>query len=108
MRLSGGALTVACKAIGNLMSEVIRPGRCTLCGACVVTCPMNAISIKDYKPKLTGRCVLCGVCYNACPRTDINIDELEFYFLEAPRRDESIGAYRNVYLAKAALSLIHI
>jgi anaerobic sulfite reductase subunit C len=41
---------------------------CTLCGACVKACPVNALSIVDGKLELNrSLCVQCGDCTRTCP-----------------------------------------
>jgi coenzyme F420 hydrogenase subunit beta len=54
-------------SFGKLRKEIIKPGICTLCGACAATC--DSISIEGNQPKLVDKCTACGVCYNQCPRT---------------------------------------
>ncbi len=54
-------------SFGKLRKEIIKPGICTLCGACASTC--ESITIDNNQPKLIGKCTACGVCYNQCPRT---------------------------------------
>jgi coenzyme F420 hydrogenase subunit beta len=54
-------------SFGKLKREIIDPGICTLCGACVASC--EVLNLVGGKPALTGRCTACGVCYNQCPRT---------------------------------------
>ena len=42
--------------------------KCIMCGACVDTCPVDAISSGD--PKFTinpETCVDCGACADVCP-----------------------------------------
>ncbi|HJH31494.1 MAG TPA: YHS domain-containing protein [Methanosarcinaceae archaeon] len=76
-------------SFGKLRKEIIKPGICTLCGACASTC--ESISIVDGKPKLVGPCTACGVCYNQCPRTITTEEGL-------------IGRIRFAYSAKTAIS----
>lgn len=55
------------------MMDMLPPSQCTLCGACVDRCPINAISFeKEYMggryPQIDlERCVECGLCVKACP-----------------------------------------
>jgi len=45
---------------------------CTKCGACVETCPVEAISEGDEKYSVDpDTCVDCGQCAEACPVTAI-------------------------------------
>jgi nitroreductase/NAD-dependent dihydropyrimidine dehydrogenase PreA subunit len=43
-------------------------GRCTLCGACIVTCPSDMVRRRDDRIKI-GRiaCLECGHCVAVCP-----------------------------------------
>jgi len=76
---------------GKLRNDIIKPGICTLCGACASTC--ESISLDDGEPKLTGKCTACGVCYNQCPRTITTEEGL-------------IGSLRQAYAAKSNLKEI--
>ena len=40
---------------------------CIKCGACVIRCPMCAISMDNGFPEVTGFCVRCGQCGTVCP-----------------------------------------
>ncbi len=62
-------LAVRVKIFGHLVGEVIRKNLCSLCGACIASCPVVALTVKNEVPTITGRCVLCGYCYNQCPKT---------------------------------------
>lgn len=73
---------------GKLRKDVIKPGICTLCGACASTC--ESISIVDNLPKLIDKCDGCGVCYKQCPRTITTEEDL-------------IGKIRHAYCAKTAI-----
>lgn len=75
---------------GRLLMEIIRPGVCTLCGACVASCPEKVLVIEAGKPKLIGKCTACSVCYNQCPRTITTEIDL-------------IGHFKKAYTAKAML-----
>ncbi|WP_406655517.1 Coenzyme F420 hydrogenase/dehydrogenase, beta subunit C-terminal domain [Methanolobus sp. ZRKC2] len=76
-------------SFGKLRKEIIKPGICTLCGACVASC--ESVTIENNQPKLIGKCTACGVCYNQCPRTITTEEGL-------------IGKLRNAYSARTAIS----
>ncbi|MBP1909780.1 Coenzyme F420 hydrogenase/dehydrogenase, beta subunit C-terminal domain [Methanolobus bombayensis] len=76
-------------SFGKLRKEIIKPGICTLCGACTASC--DSIVIKNEQPKLVDKCTACGLCYNQCPRTITTETGL-------------VGKLRNAYCAKSALS----
>ena len=42
--------------------------KCVACEACVGTCPVSAISMKDGKASVNqDECVDCGACVAGCP-----------------------------------------
>lgn len=75
-------------SFGKLKREVIDPGICTLCGACVASC--EVLEVAGGRPALKGPCTACGVCYNQCPRTITTESSL-------------IGNVRDVFTAKTML-----
>ena len=54
-------------SFGHLYRDIIKPGICTQCGACIASC--EVLRLEGGRPKLVGKCTACGVCYNQCPRT---------------------------------------
>jgi len=93
-------LSARVKIWGHLFVEVIRREICTFCGACIASCPVVAISIKNEYPALVGRCVACGYCYNQCPKTpfDWSIVEQKLFGGEAT---DPLGHVKAVYAARA-------
>lgn len=75
-------------SFGKLKRYIIKPGICTLCGACAASC--EYITIKDGAPKLVGPCKACGVCYYQCPRTITTEEGL-------------IGCLQYAYAARSAI-----
>jgi len=75
-------------SFGNLRRDIIKPGICTLCGACAASC--ESVTIENGQPKLIGKCTACGVCYNQCPRTITTEEGL-------------IGKIRHAYGARTAI-----
>ncbi len=50
---------------------------CTLCIACAVVCPVEALSSAGTLPQLRfaeNRCVQCGICEQACPEDAIRLE----------------------------------
>ena len=50
--------------------------KCTLCGACALRCPADAISIDKEKKTLNfhpARCIVCEVCVIGCPSDAIDL-----------------------------------
>lgn len=53
----------------DLMDEVVLMGICVGCGACVLSCPTNALQMIDNRPDLIPeKCIRCGTCTVRCPR----------------------------------------
>lgn len=45
----------------------IKKDVCNGCGACLPSCPFNAIEMQGDKAVITAACTLCGACLDACP-----------------------------------------
>jgi len=63
--------------IKPLSQDVIRDEhKCTHCGACIVLCPSNALSVDrstmtvDFED---SKCIACGICVPACPARAMSI-----------------------------------
>ncbi len=41
--------------------------KCHHCGACVGTCPQNAIYLNDFVLEFSEKCNRCGTCIRICP-----------------------------------------
>lgn len=53
---------------GDKMAVNIDKDTCIGCGACVGTCPVQALTLVDGKVEVdAGTCVDCGACVGACP-----------------------------------------
>ncbi len=53
----------------DLLDDVVLSGLCIGCGACVLSCPTNALQMVEKKPDLiVEKCIRCGTCYVRCPR----------------------------------------
>jgi len=46
--------------------EIIRE-KCVGCGACLRSCPVDALSIVEKKAVVSDACNLCGMCIKSCP-----------------------------------------
>ena len=54
----------------------VDPAACTLCMACVASCPSGALSAGRDAPRLSfieSRCHQCGLCRDACPEKAIRL-----------------------------------
>ena len=50
-------------------------GRCTACGACLVTCPERALLAAPRRPAVVAtRCTGCLACVEVCPVDAIAVD----------------------------------
>lgn len=64
---------------------------CIGCGACIDTCPVNAIWLESPSPiHIEDNCVFCGQCVSTCPVTAIELIE-EFF----ETRDDDIFFIRR-------------
>lgn len=53
----------------DLLDTIVLPGLCISCGACIISCPTNALQMIDRKPDLiVEKCIRCGTCCVRCPR----------------------------------------
>ncbi|WP_404297549.1 4Fe-4S binding protein [Halomonas sp.] len=80
---------------------VVDTQRCTLCMACVASCPTSALAAGEESPELSFReadCVQCGLCADACPEDAI---ALLPGFLADPTRNQ-----RHVCHAEAAFDCV--
>jgi Fe-S-cluster-containing hydrogenase component 2 len=56
------------------MAVIIDKETCTGCGACIETCPVEALEMVDEKAVCDAeKCVDCGVCIEACPVESISL-----------------------------------
>jgi len=92
------------KIFGSLLTEVVKKDLCVSCGACVASCPVLILYMKDEdeKPSMKGKCILCEYCYYQCPRTVPRIGDLEEGIFGRKRRDdEELGIYIDCYSARS-------
>jgi len=53
----------------DLLDNIVLTGLCISCGACIISCPTNALHMIDRKPDLiVEKCIRCGTCCVRCPR----------------------------------------
>jgi len=55
--------------VNSLGKEIERDEeKCTHCGVCIAVCPVNAITMKDFKISFDSeKCIACRNCVDACP-----------------------------------------
>ena len=92
-------------AFNDLERLIIKPGFCTLCGACEAACPVHAIKVEEDKPHRLHDCSddldSCPICYDTCPHTDALLFETLKFVADAPHRRDCLGYYRRILLAHA-------
>ncbi len=49
------------------MARIVDSDSCISCGACVETCPVEAISMQDTAVINPDECIDCGACEGECP-----------------------------------------
>ncbi len=56
------------------MAVVINEETCIGCGACIESCPTEALEMVDEKAKVDAeKCVDCGACIDECPVEAISL-----------------------------------
>ncbi len=86
-------------ALQELDTKVIKTGLCTLCGACVGTCPYmvayeGRVLVKDVCDLPQGR------CQAVCPRISLDLDHLSRVAFGVPYPDEELGTVARVVMAR--------
>ena len=56
------------------MAAKVNKEKCTACGTCVDSCPIEAIKMKDKAEIDEENCVDCGTCVDECPEGAITLD----------------------------------
>lgn len=100
----------------HLFHEVLEPGRCTGCAACVVACPHDVLDYKHLDggylpfniedPTLPDHCSHgekgCTSCTRACPRfRDWEIDADAHLFGKIRSENEVYGQYESICLTRS-------
>lgn len=55
------------------MAAIVDKEKCTGCGTCVDTCPVEAITVEDKAVIDKENCIECGVCVDGCPEEAISL-----------------------------------
>lgn len=88
-------------AVAKLIEEVLVPGLCSSCGACIGYCPY----IKSFGERVAviHDCKISeGICYQICPRISTNYQDLRKESFGSVRFDPLLGAYESMHFARAA------
>ena len=97
------------KAVDFLMEEVVNPGKCIGCAACLTICPVDVFDYENEKPVdvRNSACVFCELCVDACPvlrPTDQDLpQQIE---LREPVMDDGFGPYAYGVLARTTKEYI--
>ena len=97
------------KAVDFLMEEVVNPGKCIGCAACLTICPVDVFEYENEKPVdvRNSACVYCELCVDACPvlrPTDQDLaQQIE---LRQPVMDDGFGPYAYGVLARTTKEYI--
>ncbi len=87
-------------AAGKLTAEVLKPGLCSGCGACVGYCPY----IKSFGERV-GVVHDCrkseGICYQICPRTATDFAVMRRLNFGDEKTDPVLGTFIGIYYARA-------
>jgi len=79
-----------------LAEEILKPGKCIGCAACVSICPVDVFDYVDERPvaERAQACVNCVLCAEVCPvLRPPDSDMKEFIGLQEPSIDEGYGPY---------------
>ena len=68
--------TIRKQAIFVLMT-IIRGLECTGCGACLGSCPSQALHVEDEKFIMNTSCTSCMLCFDVCPILAFSYPQLE-------------------------------
>jgi NAD-dependent dihydropyrimidine dehydrogenase PreA subunit len=60
-----------------MVKIIINNEKCTGCGTCADTCPVNVYEVRDGKSVATkpDECLVCRACEVQCPETAIQVIE---------------------------------
>ena len=60
-----------------MVKIIVDNEKCTGCGSCVETCPVEVFEIKDEKsvPVNVEECLVCRACEAQCPESAIQVIE---------------------------------
>lgn len=97
------------KAVDFLMEQVVDPGKCVGCAACVTICPVDVFDYAEERPRDTRNdaCVFCELCADACPVLRPTDQDLKQQMeLREPVQDEGFGAYSYAVLARTTQEYI--
>ncbi len=83
----------------DLDEDVVKPGFCIGCGACVATCPVSCLELQKGQATLVATCINCGICYAQCPES-IDLKTLRKEVFPETTGDEA-GDIRQILTVEA-------
>jgi len=60
--------------MGKTMAAKVDKEKCTGCGTCVDSCPVDAITLKEKAIIDEDECIDCGTCVDECPEGAISLE----------------------------------
>lgn len=57
------------------MTVTVDQSICMRCGACVGTCPVNAMFLEEFKVTVNDDCIACKLCTRTCPVGALAMEE---------------------------------
>jgi coenzyme F420 hydrogenase subunit beta len=84
----------------ELIQNVMDPGLCIGCGACVHLCPYFG-SYKGKTASLFACTLEQGRCYAYCPKVETDLEELSLKIFGKPFEGHAPGHYRSIHTSKA-------
>jgi ferredoxin len=52
---------------GGGVTVIVDQSMCMRCGACVGSCPVNAMTLEETRITVNEACIDCWLCTRACP-----------------------------------------
>jgi len=89
------------------MTHTVDVERCTRCGACRLSCPMNLLEPGDtamtFVDQADTSCMRCGHCIAACPEDAITIDGLDASMFPSISNPADYDALQNLLLGRRSV-----
>jgi coenzyme F420 hydrogenase subunit beta len=91
------------KSFSDLKETIIDRELCTRCGACVASCPSNALRYGGNSIEIIGDCTSCGVCSRVCPGGGMDLSQKEKELFGRSRK-RPVGRRLGIYKSKTQLT----
>jgi ferredoxin len=60
--------------MAKTMTVTVDKEKCTACGTCVDSCPVEAIKLEEKAIVDAENCIDCGTCVDECPEEAISLE----------------------------------